>query len=312
MYASQFLPKRSRTAWASTGTYKAALGITSAVACLILLAAPALATTPAQPGSATLSRHALPSLKGTNLPAIRIRNAARANPAGIPVQDTTSWSGYVAVPKSGGSQSFNSVTAQYTVPSLNCSVTGKDNALAYHGVGLDGWTDGTVEQDGVAEFCVSGTPEYYDYYSMVTGSPGSPILEYAVNPGDDIDSSVTYNPATKLYTLVVTDRTNPKWSFTKNEACVGTCENSSAEVISQAAPSTFYLGTADFGAEFYIAATATDAAGVTGSLTNSNWSTVEAIAYGPASHTFMSAPGQIYEGESLDRSAFVVNWNSVN
>jgi hypothetical protein len=253
----------------------------------------------------------LPPLQGTNRPALHIKSTGKANPAGIPVYDTDSWSGYIAVPKSGGSQTFNSVTAQYTVPSLNCSVTGKDNAFVYHWVGLDGWTDGAVEQDGVASFCVSGIHEYYDFYSMVTGSI---TTEYAVNPGDDIDSSVTYNPTTKVYTLTVTDRTNAKYSFTKTETCgtAGTCDNSSAEVITSGNPTVFYLGTADFGAEFYIAATATDAAGVTGSLTNSAWTTVETIAYGPTSHTFMSAPGQIYQGESTDRSAFVVNWNSVN
>jgi hypothetical protein len=215
------------------------------------------------------------------------------------------------VPKSGGSQSFNYVTAQYTVPSVNCSVTGTSNAFAYHWVGLDGWTDGTVEQDGVADFCINGTAEYFDWFDMF---PGSITLVHTVNPGDDIASSVTYNPATGVYTLSLADRTNPNDSFSQTEKCgaATTCKNSSAEVITEGYPTGSYIGTADFGAEFYLAGMATDAAGVTGSLTNSAWSTVEAIAVNPATHRTMTAPGQMYLGQTISRSGFVVNWDSVN
>ena len=252
----------------------------------------------------------LPSLKGTTHPALRVKSTAQATSAGIPIDDSGNWSGYVALPKKGGSKTFKSVTAQYTVPSVNCSVTGSSDSFAYHWVGLDGWTDGTVEQDGVADFCVGGTPEYYAWYEMF---PAGITLVFAVNPGDDISSSVTYAPSTGVYTLSLTDRTSGN-SFAQPEKCAtpGTCHNSSAEVITEGYPSGSWVGTADFGAEFYMAATATDAAGVIGSFTDSAWSAIESVAYGPVSHEPMTGPGQIYQGESSSRSAFVVNWNRVN
>ena len=252
----------------------------------------------------------LPSLKGTTHPALHVKSTAQANSAGIPIDDSGNWSGYVALPKKGGSKTFNSVTAQYAVPSVNCSVTGSSDAFAYHWVGLDGWTDGTVEQDGVADFCVGGTPEYYAWYEMF---PAGITLVFAVSPGDDISSSVTYAPATGAYTLSLTDRTSGH-SFVQSAKCAaaGTCHNSSAEVITEGYPSGAWVGTADFGAEFYLAATATDAAGVTGSFTDSAWTAIESVAYGPVSHEPTTGPGQIYQGESASRSAFVVNWNRVS
>ncbi len=272
-----------------------------------LLARAGAAAAAAVPGS---HGPVLPSLKGTTHPALHVKSTAQANSAGIPIDESGNWSGYVALPKQGGSKTFNSVTAQYTVPSVNCSVTGSSDAFAYHWVGLDGWTDGTVEQDGVADFCVGGTPEYYAWYEMF---PAGITLVFAVNPGDDISSSVTYAPSTGVYTLGLTDRTSGH-SFVQSEKCAtsGTCHNSSAEVITEGYPSGPWVGTADFGAEFYMAATATDAARVTGSFTDSAWTAIESVAYGPVSHQPMTGPGQIYLGESFSRSAFVVNWNRVN
>jgi hypothetical protein len=285
--------------------------IIPAAACVLALGTGASAATGGHAPAATGSHApALPSLKGTNLPALHIKAPARVNGAGIPIDESSNWSGYVALPKSGGSPTFNYVYAQYTVPSVNCSKTGSSDAFAYHWIGLDGWTDSTVEQDGIADFCVGGTPEYNAWYEMY---PAPFSTNFAVNPGDAIYSSVTYAPATEVYTLKVIDQTTGK-GLTVSEKCgtPGTCDNSSAEVITEGYTSSPWIGTADFDEEFYTNADATDAAGVTGSLTDSAWTTIESEAYGSTSHDPTTEPSQIYQGQSFSRSAFAVSWERVN
>jgi len=263
--------------------------------------------------SAATGSHAaaLPSLKGTNRPALHIKGSpVRFGPKGIPVYESGNWSGYVALPKSGGSQTFTNVSAQYTVPSVNCNETGSSDAFAYHWIGLDGWNDSTVEQDGVADFCVGGDPEYDAWYEMY---PAPFSVDFAVSPGDAITSSVTYNTSTKYYTLKLTDQTTgSSFSVAKQCGTAGTCDNSSAEVITEGYTSDPWIGTADFGEEFYNGAEATDGAGVLGSLIDGAWTTVESEAYGSTSDEPTTDPGQIYQGQTTSKSAFDVSWLRVD
>ena len=133
------------------------------------------------------------------------------------------------------------------MPSVNCSKTGSSDAFAYHWVGLDRLTNSTVEQDGVADFCVGGTPKYYSWYEIV---PGPLTEEFAVNPGDAITSSVTYSASTGKYTLKLTDQSTGQ-GFSLLEACAATCDNSSAEVITEGYPGWLLGGHADFAEEHY-------------------------------------------------------------
>ncbi|HEY2576244.1 MAG TPA: G1 family glutamic endopeptidase [Streptosporangiaceae bacterium] len=181
-----------------------------------------------------------PVTKGTTGPAIHLPGHASVSPQSIPIEDSGNWSGYVALPESGKTKTFRYVQASYSVPSVNCSVT--NYAFSYHWVGLDGWTDGTVEQDGIGSFCVSGTPTYFAWYEMF---PAGVTEEFAVNPGDAISSSVTYNGSGN-YTMKLTDQTTGQ-NFSVPTTCASTCNNNSAEVITEGYTSAPYQGTADFG-----------------------------------------------------------------
>jgi hypothetical protein len=284
--------------------------IIPAVACCLLALGSAASAATGSHAPALSQSPTLPSLKGTNLPAVHIKGPARADAAGIPIEKSGNWSGYVALPKSGGSQTFNYVYSQYTVPSVNCAETGSSDAFAYHWIGLDGWTDSTVEQDGIADFCVGGTPEYDAWYEMY---PAGFSTDFAVDPGDAISSTVSYNTSTQKYTLALTDHTSGQ-SFSVSAKCgtAGTCDNSSAEVITEGYESSPWVGTADFAEEFFNSAEATDAADVTGSLIDSAWTTVESEAYGSSSGDPTTDPGQIYQGQSSSRSAFEITWLGVN
>jgi len=283
-------------------------GTASAAMALAALAGSTAASAAQLAPAARAASH--PSLRLTNQPAIHLPGHL-AKPGGITVDKSSNWSGYVDTPMSGSS--FKAVSASYTVPSANCAKTGSSiEAFAYHWVGLDGWSDGTVEQDGIADFCVDGTASYDAWHEMY---PAPFTTAFAVSPGDAITSSVTYTASTTTYVLKLTDVTSGQ-GFSVSATCAPTttCSNSSAEVITegyQALPT--WTGTADFGQENYVAADATDAAGTTGSLSDTSaWNDLESVAYGPVSNKPMTQPGQLYQGLSSSQSAFDVVWQRVD
>jgi hypothetical protein len=231
-----------------------------------------------------------PAIHGTGglRPDIRLPRDGRAamSPAGLPIQYSGNWSGYIALPKTGKTTAFRYVQADYTVPSVNCAVT--PTAFSYQWVGLDGDTDGTVEQDGISGYCVSGSPTYFAWSEMF---PAGVAVQFYLNAGDSINSSVFYNTSTHVYSLALTDLTSGQ-SFNVSATCASTCNNSSAEVITEGYPSAPYNGTSDFGMEHYDNATVTGSTGHRGALTDATWNTDESIATG-ASGTD-TAPGALY------------------
>ena len=240
---------------------------------------------------------AAPTTKGTLRPAIHLAHKAGMSPQGIPIQYSGNWSGYVATPKKGGAKSFRYVAASYEVPSVNCSVT--NYAFSYHWVGLDGWTDGTVEQDGIGSFCNGSTPDYFAWAWMYP-SPGE-VKQIAVNAGDSITSTVSY--ASGVYTLKLTDHTTGK-HFDVTSA--GTDSNASAEAITEGYPSPpTENGTADFGTEHYHSVKVTSSSGAVGGLTGSGWSTDEFVSYG-ASGDVDTQPGPLTT--TSGGSSFKVTW----
>jgi Peptidase A4 family len=239
-------------------------------------------------------------------PDIRLHRDGRpaAGPEGIPIQYSSNWSGYLALPKSGHATSFRYVQGDYTVPSVNCSVTA--SAFAYFWVGLDGDSDSTVEQDGVGGYCISGSPTYFAWSEMY---PAGVQIQFYLDPGDAVTSSVYYNSSAHLYTLDLTDLTSGQ-TFSVNQACASTCRNSSAEVITEGYPASPYDGTSDYGSVNYETIKVTDNASQRGGLTNSNWNTDESIHAGSAC-SVDTEPGALYSAttpSSPAMSAFEDTW----
>lgn len=248
---------------------------------------------------------AQPAARGVPRPAIHLPHRPAVSPQGIPVDYSGNWSGYIALPEAGGATSFSSVTASFTVPSVNCSVT--RYAFSYHWAGLDGWTDSTVEQAGVASRCVNGSPQYFAWWEMY---PFSLVQEFAVNPGDAVTADVQY-AAFGLYLLSVVDHTTGK-SFLVNQIGAGT-RNSSAEVITEGYTASPYNGTADFGVVHYDTAEVTDSPSASGGftsggLTSASWNTVESIALGATTGQPDTMPGPLATSTSPAASAFPVTW----
>ena len=132
------------------------------------------------------------------------------------------WDGYVVT-----GTDFTSAKGSWTVPASTCSKT--PNSLAFIWVGIDGWTDDTVEQAGTAGFCNKTTPSYYAWYEFYPAASVA-ISTVPVKPGDKMSAQISYKNSE--FTIEITDETTGK-SFSITKAVSG-ADRSSAEWIAEA------------------------------------------------------------------------------
>jgi hypothetical protein len=133
-------------------------------------------------------------------------------------------------------------------------------------VGLDGASNSTVEQDGIAAQCFQNRAYYYSWYEMYPS--GTEAVGTTVRPGDHIAASVSRSGTT--YALKVTDSTTVGNSFTSWASCASTtCRDQSAEWIVErpAYVSTGIVPLAQFTPVTVAAARASAAGGVSANIT---------------------------------------------
>jgi len=149
--------------------------------------------------------------------------------------ESENWSGYVVT-----GSAFTDAKASWHVPEVNCSKT--PNTYSAFWVGFDGWTNGTVEQNGTDSDCSGTTPQYFAWYEFF---PAGPVLiaDVPVSPGDVMSAEVSYNGSE--FTLYIKNETTGK-SHTRSKAVPG-AQRSSAEWIAEAPGSGGILPLADFG-----------------------------------------------------------------
>jgi hypothetical protein len=186
--------------------------------------------------------------------------------------DTDSnWSGYAAATSISDPQD-NSVTyvaGSWTVPTVTPT---SGNTLSGAWVGIDGFTNGTVEQTGIAEGIDDGHAYYSAWWEMFP-SPPVYLTSMTVSPGDKITASVTYESSGTYagdFLLSIDDTSHSADSYSiyaSPSLYQGTVpERSSAEWIMEA-PGT---PLADFGTIGFTNCSAT-IDGVTGAINNSHW-----------------------------------------
>jgi hypothetical protein len=166
---------------------------------------------------------------------------------GVTSDDSVNWSGYADTP---GTSTYSAVSGSWTQPTVKCPASGI--AMAAFWVGIDGFSDDSVEQDGTIVECIYGLEGYADWWEMYPSN--SVQFEYDVKPGDSITASVALSGTS--YTLAVTDSTHPKDSFTTAQTCApssatSTCLDTSAEWVAEApccknAAGTLVYNLADF------------------------------------------------------------------
>lgn len=150
---------------------------------------------------------------------------------------STNWSGYADT-----STTFSTATGNWTEPSVRC--TSRQQQLAAFWVGIDGFTSGSVEQDGTLAECYHRSAFYFSWWEMYPTN-AIQVVGSSVRPGDSISASVVRSGGS--YTLKVTDSTNSANSFTTTQSC-SSCANSSAEWIAEApSGSSGVLPLANFG-----------------------------------------------------------------
>jgi hypothetical protein len=142
---------------------------------------------------------------------------------GLTQVQSTNWSGYADT-----STTFSTATGNWTEPSVSCS--GGRTSYAAFWVGIDGFTSGSVEQDGTLAECSGGRAFYFSWWEMYPTNAIQTVGS-SVQPGDSISASVVRSGTS--YTLKVTDSTHSANSFTTTQSC-SSCANSSVEWIAEA------------------------------------------------------------------------------
>jgi hypothetical protein len=149
---------------------------------------------------------------------------ASAGPHGG-TDDSFNWSGYADSTTTTGA--FTAVSGSWAQPVTTCT---PEQRLTAFWVGLDGFANSTVEQDGTLAYCFEGQPYYFTWWEMYPG--GSVTVGSTVRPGDLISASVKRSGT--AYTLAVSDLLNPANSFSIVQDCPAlTCEDQSAEWIAE-------------------------------------------------------------------------------
>lgn len=194
-----------------------------------------------------MSSHAplIRATRSTSAGAAQVQaRAARhvASSHGVQAFGSVNWGGYADIET--GSDTATGVSADWTIPRVTCP-QGRyrtQDAFDSQWVGLDGATNGTVEQLGSGEQCYEGVLYYYVWYEMFPGGTVEEGTQACINdnvdcprPGDRISASVTAapgSPGVNNYTLALTDHTTKGNDFSVTQPCAtDTCLDQSAEWI---------------------------------------------------------------------------------
>jgi hypothetical protein len=176
--------------------------------------------------------------------ALAARAALRSMSANLPVTDQLvpgtrrrvgaltkvsyyNWAGYADDNSKGNT--YTKVSGVWTQPAVTCPT--KEQQIAVFWVGIDGFNNNTVEQDGTIAQCFEGTAFYYTWWEMY---PTNYIqaVGTTVKPGDKITASVVKTGTS--YALNLTDSTTPGNNISTTQTCAAaTCAAASAEWIAE-------------------------------------------------------------------------------
>lgn len=249
----------------------------------------------------------------------------------IEANDSSSlnWSGYVAI--TGTSEKpdprYNSVShisGFWVVPALSGT---QCDSFSAAWVGIDGYVNSVVEQIGTEHDLINGTPSYYAWFSLYP-APTQVIEGFPVNPGDEIEGSVTYKGqddcGNSIFYLVIKNYTQKvKFSTIQHTLPGNPAHLSSANWIVEA-PSIVdpriaclnigILPLANFGKISFAQCKAT-INGRSGAINNKHW-TFDAITM-TAQGLIKARPSDLYKcpcvfsnSSKLKGSCFDVTWVS--
>lgn len=283
------------------------------VAGSLALATQAAVTTAAAPGHAASqpsahflarARAALVSYLSTNEsappfksgdPGTKTVNEPASALAGTSATSSFNWSGYADVAKAANT--FTKVSGRWKTPKVRCT---REDTLTSEWVGIDGYNNSTVEQDGTLSWCYLGQATYFTWYEMYPA--GTVEVGNSLRPGDKIAASVTRTGTS--YTLAVTDFTRPANSFSTTQTCT-TCQNASVEWIAERP--AFSIGIAPLADydTWALSSASQTAGGKTGTI--SGYPTYYKIDMVDATDTY---PLSLASGLSSSGGTFLTHWTN--
>jgi hypothetical protein len=115
------------------------------------------------------------------------------------------WSGYVLP---SNSAIFTEVSAQWTVPKLNCADTPNSESATWVGTGGVTWSNGdssgTLLQTGTEDNCVDGVQQDSGVFELFPSTPNyaETFNDFPVSPGNVINAEVSENTSGQWATFV--------------------------------------------------------------------------------------------------------------
>ena len=219
-------------------------------------------------------------------PRVRNRNGTSEN-----------WGGYAVASRLNAplSGSVSEVKGTWKVPALSAS--GSDHTASSAWVGIDGYSDSTVEQTGTEHDMTPDGPVYYAWFEMYPKF-GYRILNFPVEAGDTISAEVRY-VGNSRFTLTIANLTRNVTFSTTERRKAG---RQSAEWIVEAPYSGGTLPLADFGTLTFSGCSAT-LNGHTGGIGDAAWQH-DAIAMATQNGTVKARPSTLSGGGT----GFSVSW----
>jgi hypothetical protein len=224
-------------------------------------------------------------------PRIRNRNGTSSN-----------WGGYAVQTSLTAPQKYavSAVQGSWQIPTVTAS--GSSQTYSAFWVGIDGYSDNTVEQLGTEQDWTPSGAQYSVWFEMyphvsynVTGFP--------IAPGDTFSASVKY-AGNGMFTLTITNLSqHVAYTVPTRYTKMTSAQRESAEWIAEAPWSGGTLPLADFGTSPFANCTAT-VNGVTGPIDSSRWK-YDAITMASGSVT-KAVPSALKDSPS--GSAFSMQW----
>ncbi|HLW72931.1 MAG TPA: G1 family glutamic endopeptidase [Candidatus Babeliales bacterium] len=223
----------------------------------------------------------------------------------MPVKDATgtsqNWSGYAAVTNINHptTHSVSAVYGSWVVPTLSSA---SHNTWCSLWVGIDGFSDSTVEQLGTEHDWYNGHQQNYAWFEMYPNYSYE-IVGFPARPGDHISASVVYQGNNVFVLSIANTTAGVHTTVPTSYSTSRTAQRSSAEWIMEAPYSGGILPLSHFGTVNFSSCTAT-INGITGAINNSHW-VFDDLTMVTGNGTVKAAPSAL----SSNGQAFAVVWH---
>lgn len=209
---------------------------------------------------------------------------------------STNWSGYAALSNllSPKTDSVTDVKGSWTVPAVSCTAM---NTYSSAWVGIDGYSDGSVEQTGTEQDCLGGKPSFYGWYEMYPKI--SEKVTLAVKAGDVISAEVKYL-SKGSFSLTLKNQTTGA-GFTTTQKNINALRQS-AEWVMEAPSSGGVLPLANFNTIQFTNSQAT-INGVSATINSNTWQN-DPMTMVTSTGATKASPSSL----STDGSSFSVTW----